>query len=63
MSSRKREGGRSRVRQRGKHGMAEEAKPSKLERFNKIIWMIMGVITAVLVIVIMIIIVVKGTGY
>ena len=43
--------------------MAEEPKPSRLERFNKITWMVMGVITAVLVIVIMIIIVVRGTGY
>ncbi|HUJ80197.1 MAG TPA: hypothetical protein VLY45_07785 [Nitrospiria bacterium] len=36
---------------------------SKLDRFNKIMWLVSGIVTAVLVIAIMIIILIKGTGY
>jgi len=36
---------------------------SKLDRFNKLMWLISGIVTAVLVIAIMIIILVKGSGY
>jgi len=42
--------------------MAEEPE-SKLDRFNKLMWLISGIATAILVIVIMIIIVVRGSGY
>jgi hypothetical protein len=42
--------------------MAEEPE-SKLDRFNKLMWLISGIVTAVLVIAIMIIILVRGSGY
>jgi len=42
--------------------MTEEPE-SKLDRFNKLMWLISGIVTAILVIAIMIIILVKGSGY
>jgi uncharacterized membrane protein len=43
--------------------MGEEPKGSRLDRFNKIMWLFSGIITAILVVVIMVIIMVRGTGY
>jgi len=43
--------------------MAEEPPESKLDRLNRWMWLVSGIVTAILVIVIMIIIMVKGTGY
>jgi type IV secretory pathway component VirB8 len=36
---------------------------SKLAKANKLMWLISGIVTAILVVVIMIIIIVKGSGY
>jgi hypothetical protein len=36
---------------------------SKLDKLNKLMWLISGIVTAILVVVIMIIIMVRGTGY
>jgi type IV secretory pathway component VirB8 len=42
--------------------MADEPE-SKLDRLNKLMWLIAGIVTAILVVVIMIIIMVRGSGY
>ena len=43
--------------------MAEEPPESKLGKVNRVMWLVSGIVTAILVIVIMVIIVVRGTGY
>ena len=43
--------------------MEEEPPSSKLDRMNRMVWLVAGVVTAILVVVIMIIIVIRGTGY
>jgi uncharacterized membrane protein len=43
--------------------MEPEPPPSKLDRMNRMIWLVSGIVTAILVVVIMIIILVRGTGY
>jgi uncharacterized membrane protein len=43
--------------------MAEEPTGSRLDKINKMMWLVSGIITAILVVVIMIIIMVRGSGY
>ena len=43
--------------------MGAEPPLSKLDRMNRMIWLVSGIVTAILVVVIMIIILVRGTGY
>ena len=43
--------------------MAEEPRESKLDKVNRVMWLVSGIVTAILVIVIMVIIMVRGTGY
>jgi hypothetical protein len=46
----------------GESDMTEEP-TSKLDKLNKLMWLISGIVTAILVVVIMIIIMVRGSGY
>lgn len=46
----------------GASDMTDEPE-SKLDKLNKLMWLISGIVTAILVVVIMIIIMVKGSGY
>jgi beta-lactamase regulating signal transducer with metallopeptidase domain len=43
--------------------MAEELPESKLGKLTRLMWLVSGIVTAILVIVIMIIIMMRGTGY
>lgn len=43
--------------------MAQEPPESKLARLNRMMWLVSGIVTAILVIVIMVIIMVQGSGY
>ncbi|MEW6325504.1 MAG: hypothetical protein AB1515_08985 [Nitrospirota bacterium] len=47
----------------GEDSMAEEPPESKLDRVNRIMWLVSGIVTAVLVVIIMIIIMIRGSGY
>lgn len=46
----------------GASDMSDEPE-SKLDKLNKLMWLISGIVTAILVVVIMIIIMVRGSGY
>lgn len=46
----------------GASDMTDEPE-SKLDKLNKLMWLISGIVTAILVVVIMIIIMVRGSGY
>jgi uncharacterized membrane protein len=43
--------------------MDEEPSGSRLDRVNKIIWLVCGIVTVILVVVIMVTVMVRGTGY
>lgn len=43
--------------------MAEEPTESKLSKLNRVMWLISGIVTAILVVVIMVIIMMRGSGY
>lgn len=46
----------------GESDMTDEP-ASKLDKLNKFMWLISGIVTAILVVVIMVIIMVRGSGY
>jgi len=43
--------------------MADEPTESKLDKLNRTMWLISGIVTVILVLVIMVIIMMKGSGY
>jgi hypothetical protein len=46
----------------GENNMGDEPE-SKLDKANRLMWLISGIVTAILMVVIMIIIMVRGSGY
>lgn len=43
--------------------MDQEPNGSRLDRFNKILWLVCGVITAIIVLIIMVTVMIRGAGY
>lgn len=48
---------------KGEADMTEEPTESKLGKLNRVMWLISGIVTAILVVVIMVIIMMRGSGY